>query len=87
MSVWPPPPTGGPPEPESRRGIDWKKAVKNGISLAATSAAVFLSILCFGLLAADPKPGAHPALPAWPFLLLIAAWLAVAGLNRWRKRS
>ncbi len=72
---------------EGSRG---RRIVKNLVYAIVLIAAVFLSFVFFILIAADPPRGAHPPPPVGLLLgalvSTIAIWVAVAWLNRWRKR-
>ncbi len=66
-----------------------RRIIRNAAFAAALVAALLLSLVFWVFVAADPKPGPHPPRPPRPPLALlasaVAAWVAAARLDRWRK--
>ena len=64
----------------------WLPIIKTLAYGIAIFAALFLSLIFYVVIAADPKPGTHPSRPVgWSLAAVVVAWALVAGLNRWRK--
>lgn len=58
-----------------------RRTVRNAAFAAALVAALLLSFVFWVFVAADPKPGPPLAL----LTSAVAAWVAAARLDRWRK--